>query len=350
MADPSAAFSLQSTIGDKISSLQISDRVSAGVDKVSAAWGSVKGSALSIGTKFSSKLAPPVPALPSTTPAATKQSVSIARGFQGTATFPDGMKYYTKFSFYKFDKQGVTETEKKQPTTTIILPLPKDLHETFGVTYDTPSLGPVGGAIVDGALSAIRNRSAGELIPGAGAVADAAEAALFNQMKKGNAALLGQIGQFATGQAPNPNMAVLFSNIGLRTHNFSYKFAPASETELKILKQIIFSLKQRMLPGLTGDSKSLYTFPDMCDIQFGPTKNKPYKIKTCVMENITVNYTPMGSPAFFKTGDPVMVEVSMTFKEMSAFTREDMEDDEVAKEVEMLNKNVAPTVPRTPST
>lgn len=350
MADASTIFSGQLTIGDKIKSLQISEKMSAGVDNVSVAWGNIKGSALSIGTKFSSKLAPPVPAIPSTTPATTKQIVSVGRNFQGTATFPDGMKYYTKFSFYKYDKQGVTEAEKKQPTATIILPLPKDLHEAFGITYDTPSLGPVGGAVVDGALAAIRNRSAGELVPGMGTVADAAEAALFNQMKKGNAALVGQIGQFATGQAPNPNMAVLFSNIGLRTHNFSYKFAPASAKELNTLKQIIFSLKQRMLPGLTGDSKALYTFPDMCDIQFGPTKNKPYKIKTCVMENITVNYTPMGSPAFFKTGDPVMVEVTMSFKEMSAFTREDMEDDEMASEVAKLDKTVAPTVPRTPST
>jgi hypothetical protein len=45
-----------------------------------------------------------------------------------------------------------------------------------------------------------------------------------------------------------------------------------------------------------------------------------------------------------------MVEVSMTFKEMSAFTRQDMEDDPVASEVKALNKNVAPTVPRSPST
>lgn len=43
------------------------------------------------------------------------------------------------------------------------------------------------------------------------------------------------------------------------------------------------------------------------------------------MTGLSVNYSPNG-PAFFKTGDPVIVDISMTFKEMSAFTRLDVED------------------------
>ena len=43
------------------------------------------------------------------------------------------------------------------------------------------------------------------------------------------------------------------------------------------------------------------------------------------MTGLNVNYSPNG-PAFFKTGDPVIVDISMTFREMSAFTRLDVED------------------------
>jgi hypothetical protein len=155
------------------------------------------------------------------------------------------------------------------------------------------------------------------------------------------------IGAIALGVAPNPHLAVLFSNIGLRTHSFSYRFAPTSASELQTLKKIIQHLKTRMLPGM--DTSMLFTFPDVCDIEFGPNKDKPYKIKRCVMESINVNYTPMGSPAFFKTGDPVMVDIQMSFKETSVFTRVDLPAPETQNqsdaETDRLARKPAPTPP-----
>jgi hypothetical protein len=79
-----------------------------------------------------------------------------------------------------------------------------------------------------------------------------------------------------------------------------------------------------MLPGMSGHDM-LFSFPDVVDIKFVTGKGQaPYTIKRCVMESLDVNYSPGGSPAFFKTGDPVMVELSMSFKEMSPFTRDDI--------------------------
>ena len=43
------------------------------------------------------------------------------------------------------------------------------------------------------------------------------------------------------------------------------------------------------------------------------------------MTSLSVNHAAGGTIAFHKGGDPVMVEINMTFREMGAFTRADLE-------------------------
>lgn len=323
-------YSTASSLGQKISALNITDSVNAGVSGFSSAvqMAQSKFPSLSVLSKFESKDLPKgIAAKDSLTPNEVMVNKSA---FAGALTFPSEMKYFTKFSFYEFNKKDVTSEIKDLPTQTFILPMPNNLQESFGVTYDTPTLGPVAGAAANAVISALRSNNpgasaagiVGDLMNPATAITAGAAASLEALKKMSPEA--GALGGMAFGVAPNPNMAVLFSNIGLRSHSFSYKFAPTSAKELATLKTIITQLKTRMLPGMANEGSMLFTFPDVCDIEFGPNKDVPYKIKRCVMENLSVNYTPMGSPAFFKTGDPVMVEITMSFKEMSPFTRVDM--------------------------
>ena len=329
MPDLNTIFSGQLNLGDKISSLNISDSIKAGVDKVSSAVQGAFGSlpSLKITSKFEQKDLPKnTTNQGGTTPQQAKEKQS---SFAGALQFPPSMTYYTKFSFYEYDKKVINVTNKYQPTKTIILPIPNDMHEDFAVEYETPALGPIVGAAANSIINAFRNKDYKSLFPtSVGGAIDmglaAGEAGVLNALKKGGFETTAAIGSQALGVAPNPNLAVLFSNIGLREHSFTYKFAPTSASELATLKNIIQELKVRMLPGM--DTNMLFTFPDVCDIEFGPIKDKPYKIKRCVMTSLKVNYTPMGSPAFFKTGDPVMVELSMSYKEMSPFTRDDTTD------------------------
>jgi len=326
-------YSTASSLSQKISALNIVDSVNAGVSNFSAAvqMAASKLPSLSVVSKFESKDLPKVLSAKDTM--APSEAMANKSAFAGALTFPSEMKYFTKFSFYEYDRKAVLAGAKDLPTQVIILPMPNNLQESFGVTYDTPSLGPVAGAATNSLINAIRGGEVPTPMSGkemAITLASAIGAKALKELKKPSsseeAQNFGAIGSMIAGIAPNPNMAVLFSNIGLRSHSFSYKFAPTSAKELDTLKRIIAQLKIRMLPGMAKEGSMLFTFPDVCDIEFGPNKNRPYKIKRCVMENLSVNYTPMGSPAFFKTGDPVMVEINMSFKEMSVFTRVDMKD------------------------
>ena len=346
-------YSAGSSIADKVKSIDLRESVNAGVNKFSDAV-QAKFPSLSIKSLFSSG------DLPANKQGSGGQSPAEAKSenqiFAGALAFPSAMKYYTKFTFYQYDKKVITYGTKDLPTVTIILPMPNDLHETFAVEYETPALGPVMGAAADSLIGALRGNASDVQTPKSspGEVGLAGgQAVVMNFIKdlkldpNSMAGKAEAIGAMALGVAPNPHLAVLFSNIGLRTHSFSYRFAPTSASELQTLKKIIQHLKRRMLPGM--DTSMLFTFPDVCDIEFGPNKDKPYKIKRCVMENINVNYTPMGSPAFFKTGDPVMVDIQMSFKETSVFTRVDLPAPETQNqgdaETDRLARKPAPTPP-----
>jgi hypothetical protein len=352
MSGLDAAFSAVQTIGQKVDSLNIASTISAGIGQVSSALQQAAGSlpSLNIMSKFQVKDLPKAPAIPSLqTPTQARTNKTT---FGGALSFPSELKYFTKFSFYEYDKKIINEAGKDKPTKTVIFPMPNDMHETFGVDYETPSLGPIGGALANAAITALRSKDVGSAIsaltPGVDTLAQAGVAGGLNMLKK-SSPTAGAAAQMALGVTPNPNIAVLFSNIGLRSHSFSYKFAPTSAKELATLKTIITELKKRMLPGMSNEGTMLFSFPDVCDIEFGPTKNKPYKIKRCVMESLNVNYTPMGSPAFFKTGDPVMVEIQMSFKEMSPFTREDVQDAANKDNQSQQETGKSPTAPAFPS-
>lgn len=337
--DPNSVFSTNSSIAQKIGLTDIANKITSGLGSISSAAQSLfKTPSLNIQssftpTDFKGALSTTVGKNGQTPEEARKANKSF---MSTTMVYPADIKYMTLFSFYKYERVTLDTVPKSIPIATIALPMPSNLAEAFAVDYATPALGPIVGAAADAAINAFRPGGGGmsQLKASAsqeGVVLEAAGALILNQMKKvtPGGEVASQVASMATGVVPNPHMAVIFQNIGLREHSFSYKFAPNSKEEMILLKRIVKQFKQSMLPGLTQASETLFTFPDTCKISFQPDETKPYKIKECVLTAMTVNYAPGGSPAFFKTGDPTMVEISMTFKEMSPFTRKDLDREEI---------------------
>lgn len=333
--DVNQVFSTAKSVASKLSIQDIGNKVSAGINNVSSALGKA---GLAIKSEFVRKDLPVVNnrrIQGGKKPEVTRVEYKDTTSFLGSLVYPGDMKYYTLFKFKKYQKVDVVATAKELPTVSIVLPIPSNLAEAFNVEYDTPALGPLVGSAVEGIGNLLRNvQDNGVSLPDMSSLPSMAQktvtagrdSALAGVLKGMSAAseTAGNIASMALGIAPNPHLATIFRNVGMRTHTFSYRFAPNSEVELRNIKQIIKELKQRMLPGLSKDNNILFTFPDLCDISFGPSKEKPYTIKTCVLESLNVNYAPSGTPAFFKTGDPVEVEISMSFKETRVFTREDV--------------------------
>jgi hypothetical protein len=335
MPDLLQQFSQNVSIASKSFVDSLTDKIKSGISGISdAAKGAASSASLKVESSFPSPDFKSRPAVASKAASPTEKIAKRAK-YAGALEYPAAMKYYTRFMFYKYERGDVLSPPKNKPLVTIVLPMPANLVENFGVEYQTPALGPVVGAAADSIVNQLKQGGSGMSVlkSAAGAVTSAeklgeAAGASFMFNKPGGKAgeMAAVLGSTAFGVAPNPHLAVMFSNIGLREHSFSYRFAPNSKEELALLKQIIKQFKINMLPKVS-ENTMLFSYPSTCQISFhnGGYKEVPYKIKQCVMKSLTVNYAPNGTPAFFKTGDPVMVEVSMSFMEMSPFTANDVD-------------------------
>lgn len=331
MPDVNVAYSQNTSLSAKAFVDNVADKIKSGVGNISEAAKQAAGTASAKVKSFF-------------TPADVKGGTKGAAGSSpqvsmeskrplGPLEYPAQMKYYTLFSFKKYQRGFALGKHVDVNTAQIILPIPSNLTETFGVDYDTPALGPIVGSLAGTALAGQRqaeNRQPGDEKTVGGMVTDGAmiagrkiAGAAAEKIVPGAGATTTALADIAAGKAPNPHLATIFRNIGLREHSFSYRLAPNSAAELAKVKEIIRQLKQAMLPGMTSGSDMMFTFPDVCDISFATGTLESYKIKRCVLKNLSVNYAPNG-PAFFKTGDPVIVEISMSFMEMSVFTRADI--------------------------
>ena len=133
------------------------------------------------------------------------------------------------------------------------------------------------------------------------------------------------------GLAPNENAVQFFQRMQNREFNFTFEmFAPESGTAEEIQKIINDFFKKGMHPI---DKVGLLAFPDVYEIApkfvnaqgtAGPHKLLP-KSKLCALTNLRVNASPSN---FFQTtyeGYIPIVICEVTFKEITALTRQDLE-------------------------
>jgi hypothetical protein len=249
---------------------------------------------------------------------------------------------------------SVTETAIRN----IVLPLPNNLQATYGAQYENEGLGALGAAAagrlsasdlgkgvsdIGGLISSKFSSGSSALMSGdndgmlkAAAivtplVATAAAAGGAGSVA-GALAGLGTGGSVLSGIgvdegiAINPHMAVLFKGVDMREHSFTYKFIARNSQESETLQKLIAVLKYHMHPGYAAGTLA-FRYPDEFEISFAESiAANLYKIGTCVLKSLTVNYNGEGIPLFFEdTGQPVSIEITMAFQETKIITRDSMD-------------------------
>ena len=139
----------------------------------------------------------------------------------------------------------------------------------------------------------------------------------------------------AFGQAENPYMEVIFKNLSLRTFEYSFQFAPRSEDETHDVQAIIKLFRYHMAPELKGNNHRYLTLPSTFDIHYmfqdSPTSLQPQensfysKIATCVLESVSVDYSPGGVHSF-ADGAPTQINMTLNFKETELLTKDKIND------------------------
>ena len=133
----------------------------------------------------------------------------------------------------------------------------------------------------------------------------------------------------ATGLAANPKKEQVFKGVDFRTFTFEYQFFPRSPEEARNVQNIIKQFKYHMHPEMKDDRNFLYLYPSEFDITYyqgGRENLNLHRHTSCVLTEMSINYTPNGNFTTFNDGMPTQINVAMTFKELSLLTKEKIRD------------------------
>jgi len=151
-----------------------------------------------------------------------------------------------------------------------------------------------------------------------------------------------------TQSVSNPHMEVLYKSPNFRTFNFQYKLIPFEEADcqtiLDILKLLRYgaatensraafrTIKQENFGRDTFGSDNWLSYPSEFVLKFmiktpeGDIVENPYiaKIKNCVMTEVSINYTSVGSLSTYENGFPTEIELTLSFTETELVKKNDI--------------------------
>lgn len=129
----------------------------------------------------------------------------------------------------------------------------------------------------------------------------------------------------ATGLADNPRKEQVFKGVDFRTFTFDYQFFPKSIDEATNVETIIKMFKFHMHPELKDTNSFVYLYPSEFDIIYykGADENRHiHRHTSCVLVDMTVNYTPNGNFNTFDNGMPTQINITMQFKELATMDKD----------------------------
>jgi len=227
----------------------------------------------------------------------------------------------------------------------VTLFVPPSFLSTDNFDYSSPSLGVMGA----GALQAIRNTGKiGDAITGAVSKGFEGATEIFNSglATEGARALAaragssmggtaGAVASLATGYAPNPNIRTTFNAAGVREFNFQFKMIPNSASESANIQNIIKFFRFHSYPdekAIVGGVSGALEYPNLFQIKIqSKGDDDRYKhvgtpMKLCYCKTVSVTYNAT-SPVLHHDGSPTEVDLTLTFQEYRALTRDDIRNE-----------------------
>lgn len=216
--------------------------------------------------------------------------------------------------------------------------MPQALQFRDNVTYDNIDLGAIGG-LVEGGASVGGSMAAG-ISGGLSSLVDT-----FKGSGLSNTAMIGAqkiANKFGTdfsaglrsrsGVTANPNSRTLFKQPNLREFSYAFRLVAKSSEEATQIRKIIKLFRNELYPAAFGASIGGteigfgYEVPNMFEISFyygdKLMTNVP-KMPKCFLRDVSINYNP-SSMAMHKDGEFLEVEMSLSFIEQRALTKEDI--------------------------
>ena len=238
-----------------------------------------------------------------------------------------------------YDKNGkATEDNqyaKNSGLPNIIMYMPEDISTGFKANWTGKAFTNVGTSILqsagaEGTLDKLEELGKGtfEALDRTLPIAAAASIRKLVQKVGGDTLTNDDIFGGISGAILNPNVELMYSGTDLRNFSLKYKLVPRDFNETVAINQILNTFKKAMLPKLDpgavmgttspGIFKGFIGVPDLCRVAFMKgSKEHPRlpRYKMCAITAVDVNYTPDGAYATYKDGQPVAVELTLSFQE-----------------------------------
>lgn len=284
----------------------------------------------------------------------------------GVISFPNNLGAHATlmiFKKYKYRSPGTRDLNKVSSRTlsqeelggsALLLPLPREIKDSYSVKISEFDQGMFGDAISQGGnyflgdgtvdtnaiLQNIGLPSTQSIVSTAtGAVGALASRFLGSRTSSIGAGALGALlpgsGGIATsieagaGMTVNPKQALSFQGIDLKKHNFSWNMAATTPDESNKIRDITNVIRRNALPSYTNVGplkRAFLNYPSTVDIYFfGIEQSYFMYYKTCMIDNFDFNYSPQGM-AILRGGKPAMVSMSISLKEMDIHTAENYTD------------------------
>ena len=127
------------------------------------------------------------------------------------------------------------------------------------------------------------------------------------------------------GVARNPHVALLYTGVGFRQHQFDYRIICRSDDESKRIQAIIKKFKEAMSPDFVdGEGMNVFDYPHLFRMSFSHPEFL-YDFHPCALIGFNVNYHGQGFPAYYAdTNAPYEMILSLQFQETLIVTRKDV--------------------------
>ena len=276
----------------------------------------------------------------------------------GILKFPNDLgSHAIVLNFKSYDYSKSTTSNSTVSFNSVVLPLPRNIQESFNIEVRSNEIGIMGAGLVDAKTALFNNTKTLDQFgkdtvdfitsafdPNQGATADSVLAAA-NYIKRAGLSYLNNDLSTAiditTGTFVNPHATLTFNGINLKVFNFDWEITPKSESESNNLQKIIKHIKRSILPSYAAPvgkadsnsislSRGLLKFPDMVDIFFvGVDQNYFFHFKTCMIDQFSVDYSPNGNVLTKgPTGArPSILTMNMSLREAAIHDKSDYEDD-----------------------
>lgn len=277
----------------------------------------------------------------------------------GNATrFPlvDFPQFYTQIEICKYSRGGISGISSEEdlfsltripqslptiPGGLINLPLPFSIVDAENVAYEEVSIGNIVGSATETLSRAIGGEGSASGIDMAQTATDLTGLFLGGLTKLTNELRGTTVGGIADkfglgpeqllniyraqqGVALNPFNVVLLQGPRYKNHMLTWKMSPNNQQEMLVIKNIISKLKKAQRP-----EKGIITFgfPNVLRIKL-LAENNLMMFKPCVIETVSVNYTPGNTPSLHRDGSPTVYEIRLALKELEYWFNEDNVFDE----------------------